>query len=115
MRLAIAFWEKGASWRAQGWAGEKGPHRQSHVTSQVAPGSDMGAIPKKAASKLGRTIIERCSLGKRARLGATRVGWVRMSAHAVTKPGYSRQAADYTSELGGIILCWPEYFRDKSI
>ena len=24
MRIAIAAWEKGASWRAQGWAGEKG-------------------------------------------------------------------------------------------
>ena len=24
MRLAIAAWEKGASWRAQGWAGKNG-------------------------------------------------------------------------------------------
>jgi len=37
LRLAIATWEKGASWRDQGWAGENGDrshrpctHRKSH-------------------------------------------------------------------------------------
>src|SRR5690349_8207692 len=38
--LAIASWEKGASWRAQGWAGEKGrAPRGPCNSSQVAASS----------------------------------------------------------------------------
>jgi hypothetical protein len=37
MRLAIAAWEKGASWRAQGWAGENGDRTiESCDPSQIA-------------------------------------------------------------------------------
>jgi len=39
-RLAIVTWEKGASWRAQGWAGEKDDRSSGAVhLSQVAGGS----------------------------------------------------------------------------
>jgi hypothetical protein len=37
--LAIAAWEKGASWRAQGWAGENGDHNDRSLhPSQIAQG-----------------------------------------------------------------------------
>jgi len=39
MRLAIATWEKGASWRAQGWEGENGDRSDRALhSSQVAGG-----------------------------------------------------------------------------
>ena len=38
--LAIASWEKGASWRAQGWAGEKDDRNEGACDpSQVAASS----------------------------------------------------------------------------
>jgi hypothetical protein len=38
MRLAIAAWEEGASWRAQGWAGENGDRSDRAMHPSQAPG-----------------------------------------------------------------------------
>ena len=45
--LAIAAWEKGASWRAQGWAGENGDRSNGVMQlSQVAGGYLVHPLPK---------------------------------------------------------------------
>ena len=55
--LAIASWEKGASRRAQGWAGEKDDHSDSVLhLSQVAAASTIHPWEEKKTSKLGRSI-----------------------------------------------------------
>jgi hypothetical protein len=64
MRIAIALWEKGASWR-----------------SQVAAWSDMGVIPEEGGDKAWRDHYRCSSLGKAHvpgnRLQGNRwVGWV---------------------------------------
>jgi hypothetical protein len=57
MRLAIAAWEEGASWRAQGWAGENGDRsdRAMHP-SQVAGGHPINPMGGRRTSKLGKII-----------------------------------------------------------
>jgi hypothetical protein len=57
LRLAIATWEKGASWRAQGWAGENGDRSDRALhSSQVAVGDHptlCGVKNKKPFLKIG--------------------------------------------------------------
>jgi hypothetical protein len=57
MCLAIAIWEKGASWRAQGWAGENGEQNdlatnppQVAATNQPHPN---GSENERAGPRLG--------------------------------------------------------------
>jgi hypothetical protein len=64
LRLAIATWEEGASWRAQGWAGENGDHSDRALhPSQVA--SKSVALPFKKDRGLNQDALqekERASL-----------------------------------------------------
>ncbi len=70
-RLAIATWEKGASRRAQGWAGENGDRSDrpcTHRKSQEQPSTSIG---KRASLQ---NSLRRCSPGQSARLGVRGMG-----------------------------------------
>ena len=80
LRLAIATWEKGASWRTQGWAGENGDRsdRAMHP-SQVAGRNH----PSCAGHKNQDALL----LGTRSHLDAPRVGGFEGTHLAATKLG----------------------------
>jgi len=69
LRLAIAIWVKGASWRAQGWAGENGDrHDRALHPSQIAGGGPFTFL--KEEKQRAWKDYSRCSPsppGKRAR------------------------------------------------
>jgi hypothetical protein len=72
LRLAIATWEKGVSWRAQGWAGEPGQGARLGVCRvgrvKMATAATGSCIPRKSQkSDQPPSQKETSELGKTAR------------------------------------------------
>jgi hypothetical protein len=65
VRLAIAAWERGASWRDRGWAGENNAAATEPCTHRWSANSTTHLYGAEGTSELGRAIIcMRSGVGK---------------------------------------------------